>query len=288
MNLDKPAGWTSHDCIARLRRILGEPRIGHGGTLDPAATGVLPVAVGRATRLLRFLADRKGYRATIRLGLTTDTDDLEGRILTEASAGAIAFDEVRSQLARFEGTIQQVPPRYSAIRQQGVHLYDLARRGAAIEAIAPRTVEIDELKILGWQPGERAELTVEVLCSAGTYIRSIARDLGAALGCGAALAHLIRIRSGRFWIEQSLPLDQVEPQFSAGRLPMIEAAAALDHLEIVRLPPEEAARWQLGQKIAAPGPEAAVQVQAATGQFLGVACRQEGLLRPEVVFGPPR
>nr|WP_231848259.1 tRNA pseudouridine(55) synthase TruB [Gloeobacter violaceus] len=285
LNLDKPAGLTSHDCIARLRRVLGERRIGHGGTLDPAATGVLPVAVGRATRLLRFLSEGKVYRATVRFGLSTDTDDLEGNILADAGAADLDLGRVQVHLQAFRGTISQVPPRYSAIHQEGERLYDLARRGVAIAEIAPRTVEIQALTVLDWYPGHYPELQIEIACSTGTYIRSIARDLGTALGTGATLARLLRTRSGPFALEASLPLAAVEAGFQAGTVPLIGPRTALAHLAAVHLEPPLAARWLMGQRVPGDCEGAFAQIwECETDRFLGVAACEAGSLQPLVVL----
>ena len=173
-----------------MRRLLRLKRVGHGGTLDPAATGVLPIALGKATRLLQFLRQDKAYRATIQLGITTTTDDLEGEIIASQATVGLRRDQVLRALQLFEGTIQQVPPSYSAIQVQGKRLYDLARAGEKVEVPA-RTVEVFKIEILDWRPGDFSELDVAIACGSGTYIRAIARDLGASLQTGGTLAALI-------------------------------------------------------------------------------------------------
>lgn len=203
LNIDKPAGMTSHDVVARLRRLVQQKRVGHGGTLDPAATGVLPVALGEATRLVSYLVDgRKGYRATVELGRSTTTDDAEGATVEERPVPAISQADLEQALLPFVGTILQVPPMYSAIQVAGQRMYDLARQGQTVE-LAPREVEIDRIEVLAWQP---PLLTLDIRCGKGTYIRAIARDLGAALGCGAHLAALRRTQVGPLMLATAVPL----------------------------------------------------------------------------------
>jgi tRNA pseudouridine55 synthase len=203
LNIDKPAGMTSHDVVAKVRRLAGQKRVGHGGTLDPAATGVLPIALGEATRLVEYLVEgRKRYVAEVRLGITTTTEDAEGEIVEERPVPALSQEDLERAVWPFIGTIQQVPPMYSAIQVAGQRLYDLARQGKTIER-EPRTVEIDRIEVLGWQP---PIVTLDVVCGKGTYIRSLARDLGVALGCGAHLAGLRRTQVGPLGIDSAVPL----------------------------------------------------------------------------------
>ncbi len=206
LNIDKPLGLTSHDVVAKARRKLGIKKIGHAGTLDPLASGVLILCVGAATRLSEYVMDStKRYRARVRLGIVTTTYDAEGTVVSEREAAHITRAEVEAALTPFLGAIEQVPPMYSAIKQGGVKLYDLARAGETVER-APRPVRIDALTISDWQP---QEFTLEVTCSAGTYIRSLAYDLGDALGVGAHLAGLVRVGSGHFTLAQAVPLDNL-------------------------------------------------------------------------------
>ena len=221
INLYKPYDWTSHDCVARLRRLLNTKKIGHGGTLDPKATGVLPIAVGKATRLLQYLPTGKAYRAVIRFGVTTTTDDLEGEIVTQQSATQLTLEAIQAALPQFLGKIEQTPPIYSAIQVEGKRLYQLARQGKAVE-VPSRQVVIHQLQIEGWQPGKQPELTLDIHCGPGTYIRSLARDLGAAMGTGATLANLVRTHSSGFDLADSITLEELEQaalaeDFSAGR-----------------------------------------------------------------------
>jgi tRNA pseudouridine55 synthase len=248
LNLNKPAGFTSHDCVARVRRLLRLKRVGHGGTLDPAVTGVLPIAVGKATRLLQFLRQDKAYRGTIRLGIRTTTDDLEGEIIEENPVTNLSLDAVKAALEQFQGIIQQVPPSYSAIQVQGKRLYDLARAGETIDVPA-RTVEVYKIEILDWRLGDFPEVDVAIACGSGTYIRAIARDLGTILNTGGVLASLTRTASCGFAIADSLTFEELEQQLQQGIFHPIPPVNALSHLASVTLPAAEAKRWCQGQKI---------------------------------------
>ncbi|MBT9316937.1 tRNA pseudouridine(55) synthase TruB [Leptothoe spongobia] len=272
LNLHKPAGWTSHDCVAKLRRLLKTKKIGHAGTLDPAATGVLPVAVGRATRLLQYLSSDKAYRAVVQLGTTTDTDDLDGAILTQMSASHLTQARVLEQLSNFQGEIEQIPPMYSAIHVNGQRLYDLARRGDADTMDVPsRPVIIHSIDVLDWQPGESAHITLDIACGTGTYIRSIARDLGQALGVGGTLASLIRTQSSGFTLDTSIALDTVSEQ--PNHIDLITPALVMGHLPKIVLSPEAARRWCLGQRLAIEPTvalEQPLRVVTETRPFLGI------------------
>ncbi|MEL7075456.1 MAG: tRNA pseudouridine(55) synthase TruB [Cyanobacteria bacterium J06555_3] len=248
VNLNKPAGFTSHDCIAKLRRLLNTRKIGHGGTLDPAATGVLPIAVGKATRLLQFLPNAKAYRATIRLGVTTTTDDLEGEILNQIDGFHLEEKEIGDRLYSFVGTIDQVPPIYSAIKQDGRKLYDMARKGEKIEVPA-RKVTISEIKLLNISQSEFFELEVEISCGAGTYIRAIARDLGEQLGVGGTLAGLVRTQSCGLSLEESLNFEQIGSQLQQQTFELIEPSLLLSHLNRVTLGEDDARKWCQGQLV---------------------------------------
>lgn len=291
LNLNKPLGWTSHDCVAKVRRLLNLKKVGHGGTLDPAASGVLPIAVGRATRLIPYLAPDKAYRAVIRFGLTTTTDDLEGAPLHTQPVPWLSREAVEAILPQFQGQIQQIPPSYSAIQVQGKRLYDLARAGQAVQAPV-RTVEVYRIRAIAWSLGDFPELTVEIDCGAGTYIRSIARDIGNVLQTGATLAALTRTRSSGFQLEDSLTLDQVAAQMEAGSLRLISPDLGLQHLPVVTLIAAEAKRWQQGQKIETDlALDAEVcRIHAETGQFLGISklerCDHNMRLLPKMVFVP--
>ncbi|CEJ45698.1 tRNA pseudouridine(55) synthase TruB [Umezakia ovalisporum] len=248
LNLNKPFDWTSHDCVARVRKLLHLKRVGHGGTLDPAATGVLPMALGRATRLLQYLPDHKAYQATIRFGVQTTTDDLQGEIINSQPCPALNFPDVTTALAQFQGKITQVPPIYSAIQIDGKRLYDLARQGETVE-VPQRKVEIFHTEILHWREGDFPELDIAIVCGGGTYIRAIARDLGAMLETGGTLAALIRTESGGFQLIDSLTLTDLETQLQAGTFQPSVPDVALQHLPSVTLPAIPAQKWCHGQKI---------------------------------------
>ncbi len=205
--IDKPAGWTSHDVVSRVRRLVGERRVGHAGTLDPAATGVLPVAVGMATRTVEYLADAsKAYRAWIHFGIVTDSADLDGEIIASSDPSSLTLAMLAQALDAFRGPIAQIPPMHSAIKVDGQRLYHLARAGVTIE-VEPRPVTIHDLGVVDWSP---PVLCVDVACSKGAYIRSLARDLGEAVGTGAHLARLVRTRSGPFGLDDAMTLDTLE------------------------------------------------------------------------------
>jgi tRNA pseudouridine55 synthase len=212
LNIDKPVGITSHDVVARVRQISGQRRVGHAGTLDPSATGVLVVCLGQATRVAEYLmASDKVYRAQIRLGVSTDTHDAAGEVTATAEVD-VREEEVRDALASFVGTIQQLPPMYSALKREGVPLYKLARQGITVER-EPRSVAIHDIELLNWTP---PLLTIRVKCSPGTYIRALARDLGQKLGCGAHLHSLTRVASGHFTLKKAVSLDELAQVFAQG------------------------------------------------------------------------
>ncbi len=295
LNLNKPAGLTSHDCVARVRRLVRLKRVGHGGTLDPAATGVLPIALGKATRLLQYMQQDKEYRATIRLGVRTTTDDLEGEVIATQSADALKLENVKSLLPRFEGKIQQVPPIYSAIQVNGKRLYDLARAGEEVE-VPVREVEVYKLEVLDWRSGEFPELDVAIACGSGTYIRAIARDLGASLNMGGVLASLTRTQSCGFNLADSLTLEELETQLNQETFHPIPPATALVHLPAITLSAENAHRWCLGQRVSlsdCPVENASttvLQVHHEDGDFLGIGqllhSERGLLLAPQMVFAP--
>ena len=203
--VDKPEGWTSNDVVSKLKGVLHTRRVGHGGTLDPMATGVLPVFVGRATRAVEFFEHaEKTYETVLRLGLTTDTEDITGTVLTE-QAVSVTGEMVEAVLSQFRGDIMQVPPMYSALKVNGQKLYDLARKGKEVER-QPRPVTIHELTLLGM---EADSLRLRVRCSKGTYIRTLCKDIGAALGCGGCMAALRRVQAGEYTEEVSVPLAEL-------------------------------------------------------------------------------
>jgi tRNA pseudouridine55 synthase len=289
LNLNKPWGLTSHDCVSQVRRRLRLKRVGHGGTLDPAATGVLPIALGTATRLLPYLPTRKAYRATIRLGVTTSTDDWEGEWLRQIPNPEVTLTEVQGMLSQLIGEIQQVPPAYSAIQVQGKRSYQLARSGTAV-ALAPRPVTIERMTLLRWRSQGLVfpEVDLAIICGPGTYIRSIARDLGEALGVGGTLARLVRTQSCGFDLAHSIPLAALGPDRP---WPLIPPAIALAHLPVVELDEALAQRWYFGQRLAQGDlpvvlPDGAILVVDAQENCLGVGDFQVGVLSPQVVLLP--
>ena len=203
--VDKPQDWTSQDVTARLRRVFGTRRIGHGGTLDPMATGVLPVFVGRATRAVEFFEHaEKTYETVLRLGITTDTEDMTGTVLSQSPV-SVTREQLEQTLEQFRGEIFQVPPMYSALKVNGQKLCDLARKGREVER-QPRKITIHELTLLGW---EDDTLRLRVRCSKGTYIRTLCKDIGQALGCGGCMAELRRTAAGTYTIDQAVPLARL-------------------------------------------------------------------------------
>lgn len=208
INVNKPADWTSHDCVAVLRKVLGIKKIGHTGTLDPMATGVLPVCVGTATRMIEYLdLDFKTYECELRLGLTSDTLDIWGTICEERDTSGITSKRIREAFAPFKGLVTQIPPKYSALKVDGKKLYEYARAGQEVE-IKPREIFIKELEIKEIDLEEK-KVSWKVECSKGTYIRSICRDVGIALGCGAVMSALVRTKSGKFTLEQAMDIREI-------------------------------------------------------------------------------
>ena len=255
LNLDKPAGWTSHDVVAWVRRVLREKRVGHAGTLDPMATGVLLVCVGQATRVVEYLtAGQKVYRAEAQLGVTTDTYDADGQVIATAPVPPLTADDLRGALAGFVGEIQQRPPAYSAIKQGGEAAYRKARRGEAVELPA-RPVTIHGIELLDWDPAA-SKFTIEVTCGPGTYIRSLTHDLGQILGCGAVLTRLTRTRSGQFTLDDAVALDDLAEAARADEVSrhLHPLAAALAKLTRVPVDAEQTARLTRGQFITCPEP----------------------------------
>jgi tRNA pseudouridine55 synthase len=248
--VNKPQGWTSHDVVGHIRRLTHQKRVGHAGTLDPMATGVLLVCLGRATRVAEYLMDSdKTYRAVVRLGVETDTFDADGQVVV---AHPVNVDEsdLRAALARFVGAIDQVPPMYSALKRDGKPLYRLARQGIEVER-KPRRITIYDITLRAWQS---PDATIDVHCSSGTYIRSLAHDIGVVLGCGAHLAALTRLASGSFRVEEAVTLEDLEgPGPTEGwrdlRGLLHPLDTALQDLPILTLDADQARRIVLGQAI---------------------------------------
>lgn len=233
--LDKPAGLTSHNCVARVRRAYGLRRVGHGGTLDPAVTGVLPIAIGAATRLLPYLPGDKSYRGVIQLGLTTSSDDLSGDPLHRRRVPLLQREQLEQALTSLRGSILQRPPLVSAVHVQGQRAYSRARRGEVFE-LAERPVTIHSLELLTWDQST-ARLELAIVCSSGTYVRSLARDLGEQLGCGGCLAKLRRTAALGFQQAEALPLERLDHQPPPPLLDPLPALAGL--------PRQQLAAWEL-------------------------------------------
>lgn len=295
ISIDKPPVITAHDCVSKLRKILKQKKIGHGGTLDPMATGVLPIAVGNATRLLRFLPEGKAYNAKIRFGITTNTDDITGEVISDRQCPNLTLAEVEQYLPFFQGKITQRPPAFSAIQINGKRLYDLARRGEISEVDIPiREVEIKEIKVLDWTEGDYPELDVTISCGSGTYIRSIARDLGEKLGYGATLSSLRRTYSNGFDLEASLTFDQVAELMRSQSLKVLASDHGLHFLPEVSLDIDLTKRWCMGQAIAIKdifsGNENLISQYAkmydCNQNFLGVSEVIASGLQPIVVLNP--
>jgi tRNA pseudouridine55 synthase len=280
---DKPAGMTSHDVVARVRRLAGQRRVGHGGTLDPPATGVLVLALGRATRLLPFLpTEPKRYLATVAFGAETDTLDAAGAVTATADASGVDEAGLRAALAGFLGPQLQVPPMVSAIKVGGERLYAKARRGEQVER-APRPIVIHELGLLRFTPGERPVATIEVACSGGTYVRSLAADLGRTLGTLAHLASLRRTAVGRFTERDARTLDDLA---GPGELvsAVLDPAAAMDPAAVRALTPDEAAALATGRTLDPTGRGDPVAAVAPDGRLVAVIQDSAGRARPRVVL----
>jgi tRNA pseudouridine55 synthase len=281
---DKPAGMTSHDVVARVRRLAHQRRVGHGGTLDPPATGVLVVALGRATRLLPFLPmEPKRYLAGIVFGAETDTLDAAGTVTGTAPVTGIDQEAVARALERFVGPQRQVPPMVSAVKLDGERLYLKARRGETVER-APRPVTIHALELRSFQPGPPPLATVAVTCSGGTYVRVLAADLGRALGSLAHLASLRRTAVGAFALPEARTLADLEA-LSSLESALIDPAAALRSVSVRTLSEGEAAALATGQSLEATGVGEPVAAVAPDGRLVGVIQDGAGRARPKVVMG---
>ncbi|HEX5165589.1 MAG TPA: tRNA pseudouridine(55) synthase TruB [Thermomicrobiales bacterium] len=289
--IDKPAGMTSHDVVGRVRRLTGMKRVGHGGTLDPFATGILVVAVGRATRLLQYVQDsQKGYRAHVVLGASTDTADVDG-VLNEIGDGGgwPGHEEVTTTVARFVGEIEQVPPAYSAIKVGGRKLYELARAGEDVE-VPTRMVTIHTIDTVSYRP---PDLILDIHCGKGTYVRSIARDIGVALGTEAYCHGLRRTNTGRFCLADAWTLDELTERDVRQEWPQIalHPDAALADLPAVVLGEGDQAAWYHGRSVqlspASQSANAPVRAYGDDGRFLGIGTRTaDNALKPSLVLPP--
>lgn len=252
--MNKPAGMTSNQALQQAKRLFFAEKAGHTGSLDPMATGVLPLCFGEATKFSQFLLDAdKAYRTTVRLGVTTDTCDAEGDEIERRTAQLITQSQVEKFLDNFRGSIQQVPPMYSALKRDGQPLYKLARQGLEVEREA-RNVEIFELDLLDFRAGEIAEVDLFVRCSKGTYIRSLAHDLGQLLGCGGHVSRLHRVASGEFTEHQCITLETLHSVFEQGSYDALDqhlqpADAPVASLPSVILPPDSAWYFRQGNPV---------------------------------------
>ena len=266
-----------------VRRAYGLRRVGHGGTLDPAVSGVLPIALGAATRLLPYLPGLKAYEGTIQLGLRTSSDDLEGEVVQRAPVPDLSVEQLETLLEPFRGTHLQCPPQVSAVHVQGERAYALARRGEAVR-LEPRSVTLHELSLLNWN-AELGQLSLRVRCSAGTYIRALARDLGERLGCGGALAYLRRSEALGFTLAQAVPLESLDQD---PRPPLLDPLLALPHLGRRQLTAAEEVDWSCGRRLSASAShleDEAVAVLNQEGRLAGIARAVAGdQLQPRLVF----
>ncbi|MCZ8512322.1 tRNA pseudouridine(55) synthase TruB [Paenibacillus filicis] len=290
----KPKGFTSHDVVAKVRGIVKIKRIGHTGTLDPDVTGVLPLCIGRATRLVEYIQDLpKAYEANLLLGFSTDTEDLSGAVMEkqEDVKSRLSEELVRRVISRFVGEIEQVPPMYSAVKVDGKRLYELARQGVQVERKS-RKVTIYGIEILemNWS-GEFPAVRFRVECSKGTYIRTLCVDIGRALGVPAVMGELVRVSTGRIGPESCLTLEQIAELHRSGELEsrLLPSEQAMSHLPSVRLNAEQARRALLGQKIpwtSGAEPEGVVAAFAEDGRLLGIfeTDAERKLLVPMKVF----
>jgi tRNA pseudouridine55 synthase len=285
--VDKTAGVTSFDVVATVRRVLGARRVGHGGTLDPDAVGILPILIGEATKLSPYLVDQdKEYVAIVRWGVTTDTHDLSGRVLATAPVPALTREAVERACAPFRGRIAQTPPMYSALHHAGRRLYELAREGVEVER-APREVVVHTITVEAVTP---ATATLRIVCGKGTYVRTLAADLGDRLGCGGALESLQRTRVGPFTLAAAVSGADIRP----GNAPalwarVLGADAALEGWPAVTLGDAETIAFLHGQAAGAPGDGTGfVRVYDGAGRFLGIGDRRGGAVRPARILHADR
>ena len=272
--VDKPQGWTSQDVTARLRRVFGTRRIGHGGTLDPMATGVLPVFVGRATRGVEFFEHaEKVYETLLRPGITTDTEDITGTVLTRQEV-SLTEQQVEAVLPQFRGEILQVPPMYSAIKVNGQKLYELARKGREIPREA-RPVTIYELTFLGFENGA---IRLRVHCSKGTYIRTLCKDIGVSLGCGGCMEALRRVRAGEYTIADAVPLQQLLNSENPEQY-LRPVDTMFRNYPMVTLTANQEKRCRNGNSFSVRLSAGTYRAYSETGEFLMLSCVEDGVMR---------
>ena len=271
--IDKPQGWTSQDVTARLRRVFNTKRIGHGGTLDPMATGVLPVFVGRATRGVEFFEHaEKTYETVLRLGITTDTEDITGTVLTSCDA-FVTGEQLENVLQQFRGEIMQVPPMYSALKVNGQKLCDLARKGKEVER-KPRPITIHELTLLGM---EAEGIRLRVRCSKGTYIRTLCKDIGAALGCGGCMAALRRVTAGEYTLDEAVSL-QTLLETEAPEQYLRQVDTMFRNYPAVTLTENQEKRCRNGNSFSLKLADGTYRAYSKTGEFLMLSKVEDGVM----------
>ncbi|CAA7602535.1 tRNA pseudouridine38-40 synthase [Acididesulfobacillus acetoxydans] len=289
INLLKPPGMTSAAAVAWVKRALGVRKAGHTGTLDPAVGGVLPICLGKATRLAEyFTAQGKYYRAEATFGLVTDTQDAQGKILQTRPARLSGADLERI-LPRFRGKINQIPPMHSALRKEGKHLYEYARAGIVLEREA-RMIQVDRLDLVSWTDGRFPRAILDIECTKGTYVRTLCHDLGQAVGCGAHMSYLLRLRSGPFSLTESWTFEEIETALAGGDTGFLLAPPAGLQLPPVRLPESRAEAFRHGlatgaQWVDGAAEEDGTEVQVfSAGEFIGVGRWKSGMLYPHKVM----
>ena len=271
--VDKPADWTSQDVVSKLRGVFQTRRIGHGGTLDPMATGVLPVFIGRATRGVEFFEHaEKTYEAVLQLGITTDTEDTTGNVLEEKSV-SVTKEQFLAVLEQFRGEIQQVPPMYSALKVNGQKLYQLARKGQEVER-QPRTITIHQLDCLEFSD---TTAKIRVRCSKGTYIRTLCMDIGEALGCGGCMAQLRRVTAGEYAIENAVPLANLVASDNPGKY-LLPVDSMFAQYEAVKLTPNQEKRCRNGGSFSIQLPDGTYRVYGQNQEFLALTKAESGIM----------
>ena len=291
INVNKPAGWTSQDVCTKLRHVLHIRKIGHTGTLDPMATGVLPVCVGKATRIIEYYdRDPKSYHASMKLGVTTDTLDITGKVLETSGYQDVSEKAVREAFKAYTGSVEQIPPKYSALKINGKRAYDLAREGKAFE-ISPRVIIIYSNTITRMDL-ESGEIEFDVTCSKGTYIRTICDDIGRTLGCGAAMTALTRTSSGYFRIEDSHTIEEIMEDKDPLKNMLIPADVTLEKLGKITLNDNRItaflngnSSWSNGFRITEPSSFDGLYRVYGNDTFLGVGAAENGSLVPKKVLG---
>lgn len=275
INLDKPPGATSHDAVAMVRRALNRVKTGHTGTLDPDATGVLPICIGKATRLAEYITGLpKVYRGELKFGVTTTSQDATGDFLEIKDASYLTLEQIKACLPSFRGEIWQVPPMVSAVKKDGKRLYQLARQGQVVER-EPRQVTIYRFDLLQFQPGEQPRATFEIACSRGTYIRTLFHDLGQSLGCGGHLSALRRLQVGPFNVRDAITIEQIRERVAASDFSFLQPMTlGVAHLPAVVLPKnlqEKALHGMLLPEVALPNEAGSIfRVMTSEGTLLGM------------------